>query len=74
MPGGSARPRPWHGHDYSNLSSHLLATIVSRACEQDLLDFATEHLFEALETTPEEWKVDWEGYRYGSWRSTSPSR
>ena len=33
---------PGSGHDYSNLSSHLLAIIVSRACDADLLDFATD--------------------------------
>ena len=39
---------PGTGYDYSNLSSHLLAIIVSRACGQDLKDFAQEHLFEPL--------------------------
>ena len=57
---------PGTGGDYSNLSSHLLAIIVSRACEADLLDFAQERMFEALDTTPEEWTVDWEANRYGS--------
>jgi CubicO group peptidase (beta-lactamase class C family) len=56
---------PGSGHDYSNLSSHLLAIIVSRACDADLLDFATERLFDPLGTTVEEWTVDWEGYRLG---------
>jgi CubicO group peptidase (beta-lactamase class C family) len=56
---------PGTGHDYSNLSSHLLATIVARACDQDLMDFAQEHLFDPLGTTVDEWTVDWEGYRLG---------
>ena len=56
---------PGTGHDYSNLSSHLLATIVSRACVADLLDYAQQRLFDPLGTTVEEWTVDWEGYRLG---------
>jgi len=56
---------PGSGHDYSNLSSHLLSVIVSRACETDLLDFANEHLFGPLGIKPGEWTQDWDGYRWG---------
>ncbi|WP_062377591.1 serine hydrolase domain-containing protein [Demequina pelophila] len=57
---------PGTGWDYSNLSSHFLATIVTRACEvEDLQDFAQEHLFDPLATTPSDWTTDWEGYRLG---------
>lgn len=56
---------PGRGHDYSNLSSHLLAVIVARACGEDLLDFAREHLFGPLGTTPGGWTRDWDGYRLG---------
>jgi CubicO group peptidase (beta-lactamase class C family) len=56
---------PGSGHDYSNLSSHLLSVIVSRACEVDLLDFATEHLFDPLGIEPGDWTQDWDGYRWG---------
>ncbi len=57
---------PGSGWDYSNLSSHLLAIILARACgDVDLMDFATEHLFAPLGTTPGRWQVDWDGYRLG---------
>jgi CubicO group peptidase (beta-lactamase class C family) len=56
---------PGSGHDYSNLSSHLLSVIVSRACEVDLLDYATEYLFGPLGIEPGEWWQDGDGYRYG---------
>lgn len=56
---------PGSGHDYSNLSSHLLSVIVSRACETDLLDYATEHLFGPLGIEPGDWTQDWDGYRWG---------
>lgn len=57
---------PGSGWDYSNLSSHLLAIIVARACDsEDLMDFAAEHLFDPLGTTPASWRVDWDGYRLG---------
>jgi len=56
---------PGTGWDYSNLSSHLLAIIVARACGQDLLEFAQAHLFDALGSAPGRWTTDWEGYRLG---------
>ena len=56
---------PGTGHDYSNLSSHLLSVIVSRACDTDLLDFANVHLFGPLGIEPGEWTKEWEGYRWG---------
>jgi CubicO group peptidase (beta-lactamase class C family) len=57
---------PGSGHDYSNLSSHLLSVIVSRACDTDLLDFADEHLFGPLGIEPGDWTQDWDGYRWGA--------
>jgi CubicO group peptidase (beta-lactamase class C family) len=57
---------PGSGHDYSNLSSHLLSVIVSRACETDLLDYANEHLFSPLGIEPGQWTQDWDGYRWGA--------
>ncbi|WP_062526335.1 serine hydrolase domain-containing protein [Demequina rhizosphaerae] len=51
---------PGTGWDYSNLSSHLLAIAVARACaDEDLLDFAQERLFDPLATTPSDWTQDW---------------
>jgi CubicO group peptidase (beta-lactamase class C family) len=57
---------PGTGFDYSNLSAHLLAIVVSRACDTDLKAFADEHLFAPLGTVSGRWTQDWEGYRYGS--------
>ena len=57
---------PGSGHDYSNLSSHLLSVITSKACDTDLLDFANEHLFEPLGIAPGNWTQDWDGYRWGA--------
>lgn len=56
---------PGSGMEYSNLSSHFLSVIVSRACDTDLLDFANERLFGPLGIEPGEWIADWEGYRNG---------
>ncbi|MCV2395646.1 beta-lactamase family protein [Actinotalea sp. M2MS4P-6] len=66
---------PGSGWDYSNLSSHLLAIIVARACDsEDLMGFATEHLFDPLDTTPGRWQVDWAGYRLGYTELTLSAR
>jgi CubicO group peptidase (beta-lactamase class C family) len=46
--------------EYSNLTSHLLAVIVARACETDLKSFAQEHLFAPLDTELSFWQTDWE--------------
>ena len=56
---------PGTGAEYSNLSSHLLAIIVSRACDTDLLDFAQQYLFDPLGTVPGPWTADADGYRFG---------
>ncbi len=57
---------PGSGHDYSNLSSHLLSVIVSKACDTDLLDFANEELFAPAGIQPGAWTQDWDGYRWGA--------
>jgi CubicO group peptidase (beta-lactamase class C family) len=56
---------PGMGMEYSNLSSHFLSIIVSRACNTDLMTFAERHLFGPLGIEPGEWITDWEGYRNG---------
>ncbi len=56
---------PGTGFDYSNLSSHILAMIIARACGTDLKSFAQEHLFGPLDMQPGEWIQDWEGYYNG---------
>lgn len=56
---------PGSGMEYSNLTSHFLSIIVSRACGTDLLDFANTNLFEPIGIEPGDWIQDWEGYRNG---------
>jgi CubicO group peptidase (beta-lactamase class C family) len=56
---------PGTGMEYSNLSSHFLSIIVSRACDVDLKSFAQEYLFYLLGVEAGEWIQDWEGYRNG---------
>jgi CubicO group peptidase (beta-lactamase class C family) len=56
---------PGTGFDYSNLSSHLLAIIVARACDTDLKSYAQEHLFSPLGAKVGFWRQDREGYYLG---------
>jgi CubicO group peptidase (beta-lactamase class C family) len=51
---------------YSNLTAHLLAVIVARACESDLLSFGGEHLFSPIGATVGYWPRDASNYFYGS--------
>lgn len=51
---------------YSNLTAHLLAVIVARACDTDLLTYGQEHLFSPLNAQVGAWPYDANGYRYGS--------
>lgn len=50
---------------YSNLTSHLLGVIVTRACGQDLESFAQEHLFSPMNAELYGWQVDDQGYNWG---------
>jgi CubicO group peptidase (beta-lactamase class C family) len=50
---------------YSNLTSHLLAVIVARACDTDLLSFAQEHLFSPMGGEVGDWYPDADDYRLG---------
>jgi CubicO group peptidase (beta-lactamase class C family) len=56
---------PGTDHDYSNLSSHILAIIVARATGTDLMTFATENLMSPLGAVITEWDTDWEYYYIG---------
>jgi CubicO group peptidase (beta-lactamase class C family) len=56
---------PGTGFDYSNLSSHILAIIVARGCDQDLKSYAEEHLFAPLGAEVGFWRQDWDGYYLG---------
>jgi CubicO group peptidase (beta-lactamase class C family) len=50
---------------YSNLTSHLLGAIVTRACDQDLESFAQEYLFSPMNAELYGWQVDDDGYHWG---------
>jgi len=50
---------------YSNLTSHLLGVIVTRACGQDLETYAQQHLFSPMGADLYGWQVDDDGYHWG---------
>jgi len=50
---------------YSNLTSHLLGVIVSRACDSSLRSFAQEHLFSPIDSAVGDWTSDADGYNFG---------
>jgi len=50
---------------YSNLTSHLLGVIVTRACGADLESFAQKHLFSPMDADLYGWQVDDQGYNWG---------
>ena len=56
---------PGTDHDYSNLSSHILAIIVARATGMDLMTVANANLLSPLGAVITEWDTDWEGYYIG---------
>ena len=56
---------PGSGHDYSNLSSHLLGIVVARACDTDLWTMARDRLLGPLGAFPGPWSSDWSGYQNG---------
>ncbi len=56
---------PGAAFDYSNVTSHLLAVVVARACHTDLKTLADEALFSPTGMHPGDWRVDRYGYRFG---------
>lgn len=50
---------------YSNLTSHLLGVIVTRACGADLESFAQKYLFSPMNAKVGGWQVDDDGYNWG---------
>ena len=56
---------PGAGMAYSNLSTHLLGIIVSRATDMDLLEFGEESLFSLIGAEVGDWRVTWDTYRLG---------
>jgi len=51
---------------YSNLTSHLLAVIVARACDTDLKSYAQEHLFTPMNAQVGNWYPDADDYNLGA--------
>ena len=51
---------------YSNLSSHILGVIVSRACGSDLNSFAEEYLFSPIDAEVGDWSQDADDNFYGA--------
>ena len=51
---------------YSNLSSHILAVIIARACDTDLKSYAQEHLFSPIDAEVGDWSQDADSYYYGA--------
>lgn len=49
---------------YSNLTTHWLGMIVSRACDTDLRSFAEQHLFKPIELEPGDWWQDKYGFYF----------
>ena len=62
---------PGTGFNYSNLTSHLLGIIVSRACNTDLKAYAWKHLLEPIESGPGTWHQDKYGYYYSLFHFTA---
>lgn len=56
---------PGSDFDYSNLTSHLLAIIVARACNTDLKPYAQDHLLSPIGAEMGDWTTDWEYNRIG---------
>ena len=50
---------------YSNLTAHLLAVIVARACNTSLLSYAQQYLFSPMNVRVGAWPRDANGYYYG---------
>jgi len=57
---------PGTAFGYSNLTAHLLAVIVARACDTDLRSYAQQNLFAPLKAQVGHWPIDANGYYYGS--------
>ena len=56
---------PGSDSEYSNLTSHILGMIVSRACGTNLKSFAQTNLFDPLDIEPGFWQRDWDGNYLG---------
>lgn len=57
---------PGEAFGYSNLTAHLVAVIVARACDRGLLSYGQETLFTPLKVSVGAWPYDANGYYYGS--------
>jgi CubicO group peptidase (beta-lactamase class C family) len=57
---------PGTAFGYSNLTAHLLAVIVARACDTDLKSYGEENLFSPINARVGAWPRDAYNYYYGS--------
>jgi CubicO group peptidase (beta-lactamase class C family) len=57
---------PGTAFGYSNLTAHLLAVIVARACDTDLLTYGQQNLFSPIDARVGAWPRDANHYFYGS--------
>ncbi len=57
---------PGEAFGYSNLTAHLVAVIVARACDRGLLSFGQETLFTPINAHVGTWPYDADGYYFGS--------
>jgi CubicO group peptidase (beta-lactamase class C family) len=57
---------PGAEYKYSNLTSHILAVIVSRACDTDLASLGQEHVFSPIGAELGGWSRDADGYNFGA--------
>jgi CubicO group peptidase (beta-lactamase class C family) len=64
---------PGTDHDYSNLSSHILGIILTKATGQDLLEYGDQNLFSQIDSEVGEWEITHGGYRlaYGNIQFTA---
>jgi CubicO group peptidase (beta-lactamase class C family) len=58
---------PGKEFNYSNLTAHLLAVIVARACNTDLKSYAQKHLFSSMNAKLPRWSADPDHYNWGHW-------
>jgi CubicO group peptidase (beta-lactamase class C family) len=52
---------------YSNGGPHVLSALIQRACGENTLNFAQEHLFGPLDISEYRWQKGHNGYLNGSW-------
>lgn len=59
---------------YSNLTSHVLAVILARACDADLRAWGQANLFSAIGAEVGDWSRDADGYNFGTFEISFTAR